>query len=158
MMNFLFSPNGRINRYQYWLHFMLPYIGISIVAAIADVMVFGPPEPGATGAQALGVFGLIVGLFFFWPSIAVTVKRLHDRGISGWWVIWPFVPLVVAGTLFLTSGYTAETARTMPPGHAYPLLFLAGLFLLSTIIVTIQTWFLPSQQGENDYGEEPAKR
>lgn len=155
MFTFLFSPYGRINRYQYWLHYVLPYIGISIVATIADIMVFGMPQPGT--ATAFGVFGAIVALFYLWPSIAVPVKRLHDRGLSGWWVLWPVLPLAVAAALFFSSGYTGETARDMPPGHAYPLLVLVGLGVLSSLIITIQMWFLPSQEGENDYGEEPPK-
>lgn len=36
------------------------------------------------GGLSLGLYGLFA-LFAFIPSIAVTVRRLHDRDMSGWW-------------------------------------------------------------------------
>jgi uncharacterized membrane protein YhaH (DUF805 family) len=40
-----------------------------------------------------------VNLALLWPALAVSVKRWHDRGKSGWWVLVALVPL--AGWLWV---------------------------------------------------------
>jgi uncharacterized membrane protein YhaH (DUF805 family) len=48
--------------------------------------------------------GLLLGLVwlgFFIPSLAVTVRRLHDTNRSGWWVLISLLPLVGALVLFI---------------------------------------------------------
>lgn len=42
---------------------------------------------------------VLFSIFSLWPSIAVSVKRFHDRDMSGWWVLMALVPLI--GTIFL---------------------------------------------------------
>ena len=86
---FLLSIEGRIPRSSYWLKFFLPYLGLMIVAYILD-MILGTANPD-TG------YGLIVGLLSLaglWPSIAVGVKRLHDRNRSGWFILILLIPIV----------------------------------------------------------------
>jgi uncharacterized membrane protein YhaH (DUF805 family) len=36
----------------------------------------------------------IVGLLVIWPSLAVSIKRWHDRNKSGWWVLISLVPFI----------------------------------------------------------------
>jgi len=50
----------------------------------------------------MGVIGLLVDLGIWIPLAAAAVRRLHDAGKSGWWIILPLVNLV-----FLT--YPAQT-------------------------------------------------
>ncbi len=33
-------------------------------------------------------------LVVIWPAIAISIKRWHDRGKSGWWILIGFVPLI----------------------------------------------------------------
>jgi uncharacterized membrane protein YhaH (DUF805 family) len=78
---------GRARRSEYW-YFFLIYIGIAIVLGIIDGMI---------GSTAFGNLGLLSGLLLlglFLPSIAVAVRRLHDIGKSGWWLLLGFVPIV----------------------------------------------------------------
>jgi uncharacterized membrane protein YhaH (DUF805 family) len=53
---------------------------------------------GATGDRALSVIaGILFYVVFLLPSIAVAVRRLHDRDKSGWWLL-PYygtLPLLV---------------------------------------------------------------
>jgi uncharacterized membrane protein YhaH (DUF805 family) len=80
---FLFSPHGRISRSQYWLKFFVPYFVIYIVLWL---LVFTMRE-SAAGI----VFAIVFGLFLLaavWPSIAILIKRAHDRD----WP-WPFILL-----------------------------------------------------------------
>jgi uncharacterized membrane protein YhaH (DUF805 family) len=79
---------GRASRSEYW-YFVLFYLIASIVANILDA---------AIGVPA---FSAIVAVVFFLPSLAVSVRRLHDTGRSGWWFLLVFVPLVGAIVLIV---------------------------------------------------------
>lgn len=37
---------------------------------------------------------VVIGLGLFLPSLAVTVRRLHDIGKSGWNILWAAIPLI----------------------------------------------------------------
>ncbi len=80
--------SGRSRRKEYWL-FMLFNFVISIVLGLIDA---------ATGTldadTGWGVLSGIYGLAVLIPAIAVTVRRLHDIGRTGWWILVAFIPLI----------------------------------------------------------------
>ena len=53
-----------------------------------------------------GVLTILVTLCLFLPSLAVSVRRLHDTGHAGWWVLIDFVPIVgpIVLLVFVLSG------------------------------------------------------
>jgi uncharacterized membrane protein YhaH (DUF805 family) len=135
---------------------MLPYIGVIIVATILDFASF-PADP-ATG-EPPPVFQGIVSLALLWPGIAVTAKRLHDLGWSGWWQILIYVgimALAVAAYFYLNAGDTGSA----PASPLDPIVMAAvsalsiglGLFALYLSILTL---FVRGQPGPNKYGEDP---
>ena len=73
--------SGRARRKEYWF-FVLFYVIISIVLGIIDAVI------------GTVILGALFGLALLVPSIAVTVRRLHDTGRTGWWVLIGFVPVV----------------------------------------------------------------
>ncbi len=75
--------NGRARRKEYWF-FMLFNVIISIVLGVID---------GFIGMD-IGILGAIYSLAVFLPSLAVTIRRLHDTDRSGWWVLIGLIPLV----------------------------------------------------------------
>ena len=115
----LFSFKGRLRRLDYWIGMIVIFVGMvttgSVWAAVWNVDLADPYDLRATAIQA----GVV--LVFMWPNLAVSVKRLHDRGQSGWWVLLSFLPvignvwtLVNLGILRGTTGdnrYGAEPAR-----------------------------------------------
>lgn len=81
--------NGRARRKEYWMFFLVN-LGISIVLGIIDNVLglkIGGNELAAYGGGT-GVIGGIYSLAVFIPSLAVTVRRLHDTGKSGWNYLW----------------------------------------------------------------------
>src|SRR5215213_8769725 len=91
-----FNFSGRINRAKYWIA-MLVYSAIYIVLTVAGY---------ATGNGAIyqAVNGML-NIVILISSLAVGVKRLHDRNKSGWYlVLFYIVPgiLLVAGIAFGT--------------------------------------------------------
>lgn len=84
--------NGRARRAEYWWFFLFSVI-ISIVLSVIDGFITGP--------QGIGILGLIYSLAVLIPSIAVGIRRLHDTGRSGWWLLISFVPLIGAIVLIV---------------------------------------------------------
>src|SRR5688500_8500448 len=80
--------NGRARRTEYWM-FALFTIIISIVLGLLDLMLGLTFVEGSTS----GWLGLIYGLATLLPSLGVGVRRLHDTGRSGWWLLIGLVPL-----------------------------------------------------------------
>ena len=80
--------NGRARRREYWF-FVLFNIIISIVLTVCDV-VLGTYNAAASIGILTGIYTLAVLI----PGIAVSVRRLHDTGRSGWWLLIVLVPLI----------------------------------------------------------------
>jgi uncharacterized membrane protein YhaH (DUF805 family) len=86
---------GRARRTEFWM-FVLVNLVISIVLGIIDSAI-GTANFYASGGMASyspGVLGTIYGLAVLIPSIAVTVRRLHDTDRSGWWFLIQLIPFV----------------------------------------------------------------
>ena len=75
--------DGRARRKEYWIF----TLGNFVISAILSGAGFGI----GGGAEFLGS---LFGLFILIPSIAVAVRRLHDTGRSGWWLLVAFVPVI----------------------------------------------------------------
>lgn len=86
---------GRARRREYWM-FTLVSTLISIVLTGLE-MAFGL-EVGE-GAARVGVLSGLYGLAVLVPGLAVSVRRLHDTGRSGWWLLALLVPLAGAVVL-----------------------------------------------------------
>src|ERR1700760_3672774 len=80
--------SGRSRRKEYWMFQLFSFL-------IALLIIFLMLLAGGDAALKVGsglFFGY--GLLAFVPSIAVTVRRLHDTGRSGYWYFIAFVPLI----------------------------------------------------------------
>jgi len=73
--------DGRATRPEYWWWALFSVI-VYVVAVILDL------------ATHTFLIGLIVTLGLLLPTIAVTVRRLHDTGRSGWWYFIALIPLI----------------------------------------------------------------
>lgn len=97
--------NGRARRKEYWM-FALFNIIFLIVAMIIDNMA------GTTiGELPYGLFYCVYALAIFIPGLAVSVRRLHDVGKSGWFYLIILIP-IVGGiwllVLFCTEGVVGQ--------------------------------------------------
>lgn len=76
---------GRARRSEYWYFFLFNIIASFLIGIIG----------GLTGNLFLGnIYSLLILL----PSIAVGVRRMHDVGKSGWFILIPIYNLVLAVT------------------------------------------------------------
>ena len=84
-----FSFRGRIGRKTYWLGYVVPIMAILIVGAI-------PPAFLSPESQIFSIYLIayaILSVVLIIPNLAASVKRLHDRGRSGWFVLLSMVPI-----------------------------------------------------------------
>lgn len=94
--------DGRARRKEFWM-FVLFNVAISIALSIIDNIL------GLTFDSGSGVLGSIYSLAVLIPSIAVGVRRLHDTGRSGWWILIGLIPLV--GWIILVYFYILDGVR-----------------------------------------------
>ncbi|TCF96475.1 hypothetical protein BZM26_37480 [Paraburkholderia strydomiana] len=78
--------SGRAGRNEFW-YFTLFNAGIYIVLSSASA---------ALGAS--DILGFIFSLAVVLPSISVSIRRLHDTGRSGWWVL-----LIIVNIIFFAQ-------------------------------------------------------
>ncbi|WP_299434489.1 DUF805 domain-containing protein [uncultured Maribacter sp.] len=79
---------GRSRRKEYWMFYLFSTI-ISVVLSIIDASVLGLEGFGINTLYSLGVLV---------PTIAVGVRRMHDVGKSGWFLLIPFYNLYLLCT------------------------------------------------------------
>ncbi len=68
--------SGRATRSEYWWFWLSTFV-IGIVAGMISTMLY-----------------YVIWLALIIPSIAAGVRRIHDSGHCGWWIICPIVNLV----------------------------------------------------------------
>jgi uncharacterized membrane protein YhaH (DUF805 family) len=98
---------GRASRPEYWW-FFLSYVLLYFAALIVDAAIGSP------------FFVLLVGLGYFLPMLAAGVRRLHDTGRSGWWLLVSLVPIVggiILLVLLASAGEPGPNRYGPPPGE-----------------------------------------
>jgi uncharacterized membrane protein YhaH (DUF805 family) len=80
--------SGRSRRKEYW-YFVLFVVIISIALSLIDSLIGAYDR--SSGA---GLLSTIFSLAILIPSIAMSIRRLHDIHRTGWWVLISLVPLI----------------------------------------------------------------
>lgn len=87
----LFGFDGRLSRQPYWLGFIFIFLVVS-----ATTTPFG--EVGEAEEIRLSPVAFIALIGAVWSQFALAVKRLHDRGLTGWWCLVLFAPILFMAT------------------------------------------------------------
>lgn len=96
--------NGRSSRGAYWW-LALAYSLISIAVAIADMVLFSNIVASLGGS---GPISILFSLATLVPSLAIAVRRLHDVGKSGWWLL---IMFTIIGIFLLLYWYVQPGQR-----------------------------------------------
>ena len=127
--------SGRSRRMEYWMFQLLN----AIVVVVLLLLIFGGmpldalsnPEALAADTQPGAVFWIGAVLAGLWalgtviPGIAVVIRRLHDRDMSGWW----YLGIIVASAIPFVN-------------------FIASIAFLVLMV-------LPGTKGPNRFGPDP---
>lgn len=74
--------SGRARRQEYWMFFLFNVLALILLLVLDGVL--------GTAPLLYSVYALAVLL----PSLGVAIRRLHDTGKSGWWILVSLVPFV----------------------------------------------------------------
>lgn len=91
---------GRIGRATWWLYGVGAMVGLGLLLT-ALLRIAGVESDVAAG---------VVSLLLLWPSLAISVKRWHDRDKSGWWVLVGLIPVIGGLWLLIENGLLRGTA------------------------------------------------
>ena len=94
-----FQFSGRATRAEYWWWMLFNYL-VSM-GAVGLGFLFAQIDTNNEALSPL-VFGCVF-LINFIPSLAVTVRRLHDVGHSGWWLLLSLIPYVGSLLIFIST-------------------------------------------------------
>ena len=79
--------DGRARRKEFWF-FTLVNMLMQIALTVVDATL------GTLTLTGIGVFGALYNLAILIPSAAVSWRRMHDIGRSGWWSLITLLPLL----------------------------------------------------------------
>lgn len=141
MLEYMITPfyryaefKGRSRRLEFWAFALFNSIVTAVLASLAfstgfsyHALIQSARFTGSLGSATMALFAILglYGLGIVIPTLAVNVRRLHDRGMSGWWL-----PGFVLIGLLPFVGWIGS-------------------------IVYLVLMFLPGTAGVNRYGENP---
>jgi uncharacterized membrane protein YhaH (DUF805 family) len=168
---YLFRFDGRINRALLWQALLIVAVLVALLGLISQVIhlvgatgslkfslnldfdfgldeLFKAVDPRTYRLQASGdrtilVLNAVGALLFFWTYLATAIKRLHDRGRSGWWIV-PF--FFVPRLLFYFWDRLPDANWFLPFDWAIHALWLWGI---------VDMFLLRGTSGSNRFGPDP---
>lgn len=160
-----FRYSGRAVRAEFWWLVLATFLGF-VAAVRLDIAVFGRGfigmrEFGGTRQLSIsgeGPFAAVFFLLMFFPTLAASVRRMHDRGRSGWWLAVPFLLMLAASAYALLR----KGAGTVDANGTIHFIGWAALPMVALLLIGIGVLFWNffsllrrSQPGPNKYGPNP---
>lgn len=131
--------SGRAPRAEYWWFYLATFI--------ADRVLNFVEKQASAGDSLSGLFALAVLV----PWIAVTIRRLHDTGRTGWWLLIFIVPLAGFVGLAVQAGFAGSDVIEDNPVAFFGLVALTVIAGFTLFIFTV----LQGTDGPNRYGADP---
>ena len=141
------DPRGRCNR-KAFLHVALAFLALQL--GVAAGLWLAGVEMGQTGT-------LVLNAPILWIGSTICVKRLHDVGRRGWWILGAFAVWFLAAMIVATIVSMVVGADAVEPGE----LAFYGIFAAMTLPVfgaLIWLHTAPSATTANRFGPVPTGR
>ena len=141
----LFSFEGRTRRSHFWIGWLI-CLGAGVVAGWIPLI------------------GFFISIALIWPNLAITVKRLHDLGMSGWVAAVPFVANIVGFIMIFVSVGASVFMNATALENEDPAAILAligpafgilGLLFLVNFGFLLWVGLVDGKPGSNKYGSSP---
>lgn len=156
--------SGRSRRMEFWmfslgvflLYFAFVLLALVVGAGAAGMAASSGGSGAALGGMAglfasLGILAIVLAVLWLGlliPTIAVSVRRLHDTNRSGWWLFLYIAPYLLSVLLQLMAVSSNSTGLAAIGG----LMSFVGLI---GAIVLLVFYCLPGTPGPNQYGPDP---
>ena len=141
----MFSFNGRLRRQHFWISWLI-LLGVSVVTGWIPII------------------GGLIGLVLIWPNLAISVKRLHDMGKTGWFVVIPWVATIIGFIMIISAVGMAiftnpQAFESEDPTVALSMLgsMMGGFAVMGLVGLAFLLWIgiTDSQRGDNKFGPNP---
>jgi len=97
--------SGRASRSEFWWFSLFTTIILAVILVIGRAVEFVPSLAGVV-PLIFGFLILVVAIGLIVPGLAVSVRRLHDTGKSGWLILIGIIPIVsIVGSWVLLVFY-----------------------------------------------------
>lgn len=129
---------GRASRKEYWMFVLMNTLILILMSIVLSIIGLRPDAKEIVE----GIYSLAV----FLPTFALTFRRLHDIGKSGWWA--------GAGLIYMALFFALISIAMFQSALFFVvIIFMVPLFVYSIVlfIFTVQA----SQIGDNKYGPHP---
>lgn len=159
---------GRARRKEYWIPALFNFLinaALIIVMIILFTSLFASSDPASDPSVFFNILiiGYLVIVLFslatLLPNLSVTVRRFHDIGKSGWWVLIPFVvPMIlsfisISSNIMLLGQSSGDVTDTTLSFTVIPL--ITTLISLGISIWMIVLLAKDSKPGTNQWGMNP---
>ena len=139
--------NGRSTKSEYW-GFLGLHLGINFaIGFVGVVLVISLFEPLMSWGMAILMLAVPYNLVTLPPVLAVTMRRLHDTGRSGWWLL--VMPAALTVIVARSDIDLTDSSDFSSLGHLIPSATVVTALIL--LIFTLRA----SDDGPNRYGEKP---
>lgn len=154
----MLSFKGRIGRGEWWLIGFGFSILQAVVAFTLATVLIGPENfgPSLRDHPIFHQIQLAMAVILFWPILAASVKRAHDRNGPGFL---PFVYMLINIAMLaiqVAQPALLEIDASGEPTSQHLMVGAAGLLgLILAIWLLITLGFLAGNKGVNRYGPSP---
>ena len=145
--------SGRAPRSEYWWWILsVGVVNVVLGIGFSEEISGTPADPAAVGESALNIPSVVFLVATFLPTLAVTVRRLHDGDWTGWW----------AASVALVNAFWVYGAWVGPYGFGVALggsTLVLLLFLVASVgwLLVFIRMFVSGSQGTNRFGPRPLR-
>ena len=153
--------NGRATRAEFWWWVLATTLVRAAISALEGFISV------AFDIIPITLFGTIFSLAILLPNLAVTARRLHDIGKSGWWqLVWIVIgvlgaiPLIAGIVVAVVAVFSGTASWGSFGATSFWLPIVVGLLVSLVIWLGLLIWWIvwlvrQGQVGPNKYGTDP---
>lgn len=149
----LFSFHGRIGRSDWWVGNIALAVLQGLILVVGGMML-RPLLARFLAADQVALvtsnLAFITTLLFLWPITSISVRRSHDRDMSGWWY-GAFLSFQMITNVWANAAWV-DLAPTLP---LVAVMAVAAINILAGLYFLVVLGFLPGTPQTNDYGPPP---
>jgi uncharacterized membrane protein YhaH (DUF805 family) len=139
-----FRLRGRATRPEYW-YFVLFSLLLNMAARVFLILARHQDITQRLVFDLIALSISLIALSAAIPAITLQVRRLHDSGHSGWWVLSQLIVFTFAAAILIAGAIA----------HVPPMILLGALLGAASVILGLIILFFlvqPSDRNDNQYG------
>lgn len=141
--------SGRARRSEYWYFILANVIIGTLLSVLDNVLGF------KLGSSNSGVLGGLYNLAMFIPSLAVSVRRLHDIGKSGKLMLLFYGIIILLVIVMIVSGFSVLMSGNFSMSSLGLSFFIPLLLIIALSIWLLILFCTEGEHASNKYGPDP---